>query len=92
MIAWAFATAPKFRPPAGMPPMPPGSTVSVIRSRTFSSLATEAIPSGMPMPRLTTALILRNMAARRAITFRAVSGIGTRLVRGTLISPVKAGL
>ena len=34
--------------------MMPGSAVSVTKSNSFSSAATEATPSGMPMPRLTT--------------------------------------
>ena len=42
-----------------MPPITPGSAVSVIRSMTCSSFATAATPSGMPMPRLTTPLRLQ---------------------------------
>src|SRR6266566_3205912 len=87
-IAWALTTAPKLRPPAGIPPMPPGSTVSVIRSRMFSSLATAATPSGMPMPRFTTALIFRNIAARLAMTLRMLRGRGVMLPVEILISPV----
>ena len=68
--------------------MPPGSTVSVIRSSTPSSLATEATPSGMPMPRFTTELTVRNIAARRAMTFRSSSGSGTSRSVETRDSPV----
>ena len=88
MIAWALAAAPKLWPTAGMPPMPPVSTVRVIMSRMFSSLATEATPSGMPTPRLTIALILRNMVARLAMTLRTSKAIGLMVLVGTLISPV----
>ena len=70
MIACVLAAAPKFSPPAGMPPMTPGSAVIVIRSMTFSSLATLARPSGMPMPRLTTLLGISSSAARRAMILR----------------------
>jgi hypothetical protein len=87
-----LATAPKLNPPAGMPPTPPGSTVSVIRSRIRSSAATAATPSGMPIPRFTTAFVDRNIAARRAITLRASRGIGASPVLGAVISPVYAGL
>ena len=55
MMACALIAAPKLRPEAGTPPITPGSAVSVSRSVTPSSAATAAMPSGMPMPRLTTA-------------------------------------
>ena len=55
--------------------MTPGSAVSVIRSAIFSSLATLATPSGMPMPRLTTLLASSSSAARRAMIFRSFSSI-----------------
>ena len=54
----------------------PGSAVSVIRSMIFSSLATFATPSGMPMPRLTTLLAFSSSAARRAMIFRSFSSMG----------------
>ena len=79
--------APKSSPPAGTPPMTPGSAVSVIRSTMRSSLATLAMPSGMPMPRLTTLLACSSIAARRAITLRTSSGIGLIWSTGTRISP-----
>src|SRR5664280_3878239 len=72
MMASAFEVAPKLSPPAGIPPMPPASTVRVTRCRMPSSLATEAMPSGIPIPRLTTELGLRNIAALRAMTLRGV--------------------
>ena len=72
MIACVFTAAPKFRPEAGMPPTTPGSAVSVSRSITFSSVATPATPSGMPMPRLTTLLAFSSSAARRAMILRSL--------------------
>ena len=88
MIAWALIAAPKLRPPAGMPPITPGSAVSVSRSMIFSSLATLATPSGMPMPRLTTLLAASSSAARRAMTLRSFSAIGATPLVGTRISPL----
>ena len=35
MTAWVFVAAPKLRPLAGIPPMTPGSAVSVMRSSDF---------------------------------------------------------
>ena len=61
MTACALIAAPKLSPPAGTPPIIPGSAVSVIRSVIFSSLATFAMPSGMPIPRLTTLLAFSSM-------------------------------
>ena len=87
MMACVFTAAPKFSPLAGMPPITPGSAVRVSRSITCSSAATSATPSGMPMPRLTTALRPSSSAARRAITLRALMGIGTSVLAGTRISP-----
>ena len=75
-----------------MPPITPGSAVSVRRSNTFSSATTSATPSGMPMPRLTTALRVSSSAARRAITLRAPSGSGASVLIGTRISPANAAL
>ena len=45
-----------------MPPITPGSAVSVIRSMMRSSAATAATPSGMPMPRFTTLLAASSSA------------------------------
>ena len=92
MTACALVAAPKSPPPAGMPPMAPGSAVSVIRSAIFSSAATEATPSGMPKPRFTTLFGRSSMAARRAMILRALSGIGASDVSGTRTSAAKAGL
>ena len=66
MTACALIAAPKFAPPAGIPPITPGSAVKVIKSVHFSSAATAATPSGMPTPRLTTLLGRNSIAARRA--------------------------
>jgi len=88
VIACAFATAPNERPPAGIPPYPPGSTVSVIKSSMASSLATEATPSGTPIPRFTMAFIFRNIAARRAMAFRSLNGMGAMVLAETFTSPV----
>ena len=44
--------APKSSPPCGMPPITPGSAVSVRWSRMRSSAATAATTSGTPIPRL----------------------------------------
>ena len=92
MIACVLEAAPKFRPPAGMPPITPGSVVIVNRSRIRSSVAMAATPSGMPIPRLTTALGESSSAARRAMTLRSdivISGIAET---GTRISPENAAL
>jgi hypothetical protein len=88
MIACALVAAPKSRPPAGTPPTTPGSAVRVIRSMIFSSAATLATPSGMPMPRLTTLLALSSMAARRAMILRSLIPIGVIELIGALISPL----
>src|SRR5215207_7409279 len=74
MTACGLVTAPKLRPPAGRPPIPPASTVRVISSRTCSSWATEAMPSGMPMPRFTIALGLSASVPRRAMALRGPAG------------------
>ncbi len=92
MIACVLIAAPKFMPLAGTPPTTPGSAVSVIRSITFSSAATPATPSGMPMPRFTTALGFSSRAARRAMILRSLIGIASTLDIGTRISPAKAAL
>ena len=54
-----------------------GSAVSVSKSVIFSSLATFAMPSGMPMPRLTTLFASSSSAARRAMIFRSLISIGS---------------
>ena len=59
---------------------------------TCSSAATLATPSGMPMPRFTTALVRSSSAARRAMILRSLIGIVSIADIGTLISPAKAGL
>jgi len=51
-----------------------------------------AMPSGMPMPRLTTLLGFSSKAARRAMIFRSESGIGASEPARMRISPLKAGL
>ncbi len=71
-----------------MPPITPGSAVSVMRSTIFSSLATVAMPSGMPMPRLTTLFGFSSSAERRAITLRSDSGIGAMPPTRARISPL----
>ena len=45
-----FTDAPKLSPPAGVPPIAPGSTVGVKYSSCPSSLSTAAITSGIPIP------------------------------------------
>jgi hypothetical protein len=57
-----------------------------------SSLATLATPSGMPMPRLTTALAVSSIAAHRAMIFRSLIAIVGIDEIGTRISPEYAGL
>ena len=42
----------------------------------FSSLAMVAIPSGMPIPKLTTLLAFSSKAARRAMTLRGPNSMG----------------
>ncbi len=92
MMACVLVAAPKLRPEAGTPPTTPGSPVRVIRSMTPSSAATAAMPSGMPIPRLTTELGFSSIAARRAMILRSLISIGWSDVIGTRISPAKAGL
>ena len=92
MIACVFVAAPKLRPPAGMPPITPGSVVIVKRSITCSSFATLAMPSGMPMPRLTTLLAISSNAARRAMILRSVSAIGGTELAATRSSLENAAL
>lgn len=87
-----LVAAPKLSPPAGTPPMTPGSAVRVIRSMIFSSLATLATPSGMPMPRFTTLLASNSKAARRAMILRSPISISSMDCMGTLTSQLKAGL
>ncbi len=92
MIACVLTAAPKLSPEAGMPPITPGSAVSVIRSTMPSSAATLATPSGMPMPRLTTLFGRNSSAARRAMILRSdIASVGT-IEAGTRISPEKPGL
>ena len=90
MIACALVAAPKLRPEAGTPPITPGSAVMVTRSMMRSSAATAAMPSGMPMPRLTTALASSSSAARRAMILRSSISSGCSVLIGTRISPAKA--
>ncbi len=90
MIACGLVAAPKLRPEAGTPPITPGSAVMVMRSMTRSSAATAAMPSGMPMPRLTTALASSSSAARRAMILRSSISSGLSVFMGTRISPAKA--
>ncbi|OQC03592.1 MAG: hypothetical protein BWX79_02611 [Alphaproteobacteria bacterium ADurb.Bin100] len=92
MMACGFTAAPKFSPPAGMPPTTPGSAVSVTRSMMRSSAATLATPSGMPMPRFTTWCGRSSRAARRAMILRSDRPIGSTLSMGTRISAENAGL
>ena len=90
MIASVLVAAPKFNPPAGIPPITPGSVVIVKRSQTFSSFATLAIPSGIPIPKLTTLLAINSNDARRAITFfsfKAMEGIDPAEIRSSLANP-----
>ena len=58
----------------------------------FSSAATLAMPSGMPMPRLTTLLALSSSAARRAMILRSLIFIGGIELMGARISPLNAAL
>ncbi len=92
MIAWVLTAAPKLSPPAGMPPITPGSAVSVSRSMTCSSAATLATPSGMPMPRFTTASACSSIAARRAMILRSLMPMPAIADIGTRSSPENAGL
>ena len=50
------------------------------------------MPSGMPMPRLTTLLGFSSNAARRAMILRSLIGIGGSEPARTLISPENAGI
>ncbi len=58
----------------------------------FSSAATAAMPSGMPMPRFTTLLGFSSSAARRAMILRSDISIGAIDEFGTRISPENAAL
>ena len=57
-----------------------------------SSLATLATPSGMPMPRLTTAFAFSSIAARRAMILRSLIAIWGMEDEGMRTSPEYAGL
>ncbi len=52
-----------------------------------SSWATDATPSGIPIPRFTIEFMRSDIAARRAITLRGVSGRGSNSESGMVISP-----
>ena len=65
-----------------MPPTTPGSVVIVRRSMIFSSAATLATPSGIPMPRFTTLFGRSSSAARRAMTLRSDIGMGVIIDAG----------
>ena len=91
MIASGFVQAPKAVPFIGTPPIPPASTVILSPGRP-SSLATLAIPSGIPIPKLITAAGSNSIAARRHTTLRAFNGIGSIESTGTRISPQNDGL
>jgi hypothetical protein len=90
-MACAFTAEPKSSPAVGMPPIAPGSAVSVRKSMMCSSAATLATPSGMPIPRFTTLLGRSSMAARRAMTLRSVSCIAAIELRTRRSSPLNAG-
>ena len=90
MTACGLMAAPKLSPEAGTPPITPGSAVIVTRSLTPSSAATAAMPSGMPMPRLTTALASSSSAARRAMILRSPISSGCKVLMGTRVSPENA--
>ena len=72
--------------------MTPGSAVRVKSSLTFSSAATAATPSGIPIPRFTMAPARSSSAQRLAMIFRWSSIIGGAACGATLISPLNAGL
>ena len=72
--------------------MIPGSAVSVTCCSRFSSLATAATASGMPMPRLTTPPIGSSIAQRRAMILRSSRAKGGMRSSGTRSWPEKAGL
>ncbi len=93
MTASVLTAAPKSSPLCGTPPIDArlGRQRHVARAR-FSSFATAATPSGMPMPRLTTPPIGSSNAQRRAMILRSSSGIGSSMSSGTLSSPENAGL
>jgi hypothetical protein len=53
---------------------------------------TAATPSGMPIPRFTTAFGSNSSAARRAMILRSLMSMGGRAPAGARISPENAGL
>jgi hypothetical protein len=70
----------------------PGSAVRVTYVSTFSSAATAATPSGMPIPRFTTPPGGSSKAQRRATILRSSSAIGLIRSSGTRWRPEKAWL
>ena len=90
-MACALVEAPKLVPPAGTPPIVPASVVSTMLSIP-SSAAIAATPSGIPIPRLTTASGVSSMAHLLAIILRLLSANGSSEPSGTLKSPLNAGL
>ncbi len=83
MIVCVFVSAPKLSPPAGIPPITPGSVVIVKRSMTCSSFVMLAMPSGMSMPRFTTLFAINSNAARCAMILRSFKGIGAMELAAT---------
>ena len=92
MMAWVLTAAPKLRPPAGIPPITPGSAVRVSKSMMSSSAATADTPSGIPIPKLTTSFARNSRAALRAMILRISKAIACRLDVSARISPENTGL
>ncbi len=87
MMQSGFQAAPKMTPFAGTPPTTPISILKTKSSRIPSSAATFATPSGMPMPKFTTAPGLSSSAARRAMNLRMPKSRLGIVCNGTLTSP-----
>ena len=80
MIACAFVAAPKFSPPAGTPPITPGSAVSVIRSVMRFLGRDRGHALGHADAEVDDALGLISSAARRAMILRSLIAIGAQQV------------
>ena len=92
MTASALVAAPKLNPPAGRPPMIPGSAVRVIRSDICSSFAILDTPSGMPIPRLMIRLPFSSNDVLRTTIFLALISMGGIDCIGTFVSQLNEGL
>jgi hypothetical protein len=92
MIACAFTAAPKLSPPAGMPPITPGSAVSVIRSSTPSPRGHRGDALGHADAEVDHGIWRQLQRGAAGDHLARARGQGAMRSSGTRISPAKAGL